>query len=261
MKKMQIIIFILALICFLGSAGYLGKYFWERHTSAKNMDDIRSLLVEETKISENQETDGDDSAKILLRYSRLHEANADFAGWIQIPDTTIDYPVMYVKGDNDTYLHSNFNKEYDAGGVPFIDGYCSLEPVSDNLIIYGHHMNDNSMFQPLMNYKEKDFYETHKTISFDTLKARGTYQIVAVITAKALAEDEEGFRYYGQTEFSDESEFNSYMDNIQQLQLYDTGETAVYGDKLITLSTCEYSQEDGRLAVIAKKIDDPKSND
>ena len=126
-------IFIIALICFLGSAGYLGKYFWERHVSAENMNDVKSLLVEETPIS-GETTAESDSNEILPRYARLYEENPDFAGWIQIPDTTIDYPVMYVEGDNDAYLHSSFNKEYDAAGVPFIDGYCSLEPVSDNLI-------------------------------------------------------------------------------------------------------------------------------
>ena len=251
MKKMQIIIFVLALICFLGSAGYLGKYFLERHASKQNMDDVKSLLVEETGTSETKTDEND----ILIKYSQLHKENPDFAGWIQIPDTTIDYPVMYVKDDNETYLHANFKKEYDAGGVPFIDGYCSLEPVSDNLIIYGHHMNDNSMFQPLMNYKDKKFCDAHQTIRFDTLKETGTYTVISVISARALAEGEEGFRYYGHLDFSDETDFNNYMTNIRQLQLYDTGETAVFGDRLITLSTCEYSQEDGRLAVIAKKVD------
>jgi sortase B len=253
LKKMQMFIFIIALICFLGSAGYLGKYFWERHVSAENMNDVKSLLVEETPIS-GETTAESDSNEILPRYARLYEENPDFAGWIQIPDTTIDYPVMYVEGDNDAYLHSNFNKEYDAAGVPFIDGYCSLEPVSDNLIIYGHHMNDNSMFQPLMNYKDADYFEAHKTINFDMLREKGTYTVVAVILSRALSEYEEGFRYYGHTSFANEEDFNDYMNNIRQLSLYDTGENAVYGDRLITLSTCEYSQEDGRLAVIAKKI-------
>ena len=103
---MQIIIFVLALICFLGSAGYLGKYFLERHASKQNMDDVKSLLVQETGISET-ETDEND---ILIKYSQLHKENPDFAGWIQIPDTTIDYPVMYVKDDNETYLYANFKK-------------------------------------------------------------------------------------------------------------------------------------------------------
>lgn len=253
MKKMQIIIFILALICFLGSGGYLAKYFWERHVSAQNMDEVKSLLVEEADENDDETTLDENNESVLVRYSKLKEENPDFAGWISIPDTTIDYPVMYVAGDNDTYLYANFNKEWDGGGTPFIDGACSLEPISDNLIIYGHHMNDNSMFQPLMNYKDKDYYESHKIINFDTIRSKGTYEVVAVIVTRSLYVGEEGFRYYGHLDFSDEEDFNYYWENIQAMSLYQTDAVPEYGDKLITLSTCEYSQEDGRLAVIAVK--------
>ena len=160
---------------------------------------------------------------------------------------------MYVPGDNETYLYANFKKEWDGGGTPFIDGACSLSPISDNLIIYGHHMNDNSMFQPLMNYKEEKFYKDHKTIQFDTISERSTYEVVAVIVTRALYVDEEGFRYYGHLDFHSEDEFNYYWDNIKSMALYTADTQPVYGDKLITLSTCEYSQDDGRLAVIAVK--------
>lgn len=254
MKKMQIIIFVIALVCFLGSGGYLAKYFWERHVSSENMDEVKSLLLEDDTI-QIDEVDGEkrDNTNVLLRYSQLYEINSDFAGWINIPGTTIDYPVMYVAGDNDRYLYANFKKEWDGGGTPFIDGNCSLDPISDNLIIYGHNMNDKSMFQPLTNYEEKEFYDDHKIIKFDTVKEEGTYEIVAVILARALTVDEDGFRYYGHLNFADEADFNEYWRNIQQMALYETDETAEYGDQLITLSTCEYSQEDGRMAVIARK--------
>lgn len=250
MKKMQILIFIAALICFIGSGSYLAKYFYERHVSAENMDEVKTLLIdedgEETVLDENNEA-------ILRRYSKLKEANPDFAGWIQIPGTTIDYPVMHIEGDNDTYLYANFNKEYDGGGTPFIEGACSLSPVSDNLIIYGHHMNDNTMFQPLMNYKEEEFYKEHKNILFDTVSERGTYEIVAVLVTRSLYVGEKGFRYYGHLDFDTEEDFNYYWENISAMALYKTDTIPQYGDKLITLSTCEYSQEDGRLAVIAVK--------
>ena len=251
MKKMQVFIFIIALFCFLGSGGYLAKYFWERHVSAQNMDAVKELLDKE---SYEDETILDENNKaILVRYAKLKEENPDFAGWISIPDTTIDYPVMHVPGDNDTYLYANFNKEWDGGGTPFIDGACTLDPVSDNLIIYGHHMNDNSMFQPLMNYKEKDFYEDHKIIRFDTTRAVGTYEVVAVIVTRALYSDEKGFRYYGHFDFETQEKFDYYWDNIQNMALYETDTVPEFGDKFITLSTCEYSQDDGRLAVIAVK--------
>ena len=254
MKKMQMFIFIIALICFLGSGGYLAKYFYERHVSAQNMNEVKSLLVEEADDENNEETIlNENNESILVKYSKLKEENPDFAGWISIPDTTIDYPVMYVPGDNDTYLYANFKKEWDGGGTPFIEGACSMEPVSDNLIIYGHHMNDNSMFQPLMNYKDKEFYEDHKIIKFDTIRSKGTYEVVAVIVTRALYVDEEGFRYYGHLNFNTEEEFDYYWENIQAMALYETDAVPEFGDKLITLSTCEYSQNDGRLAVIAVK--------
>ena len=250
MKKMQVIIFIIALVCFLGSGGYLAKYFYERHISAENMDSVKELLTTD----DNNETILDENNQaILVRYSKLKEENPDFAGWISIPDTTIDYPVMYVPDDNDTYLYANFKKEWDGGGTPFIEGACSLSPISDNLIIYGHHMNDNSMFQPLMHYKDKDFYKKHKTIQFDTVSERGTYEVVAVIVTRALYIGEEGFRYYGHLDFHSEEDFDYYWNNIQTMSLYETDLEPVYGDKLITLSTCEYSQDNGRLAVIAVK--------
>ena len=248
MKKMQVFIFIIALICFLGSGGYLAKYFYERHVSEKNMDAVKELLDnnDETILDENNEA-------ILARYSKLKEENPDFAGWISIPGTTIDYPVMYIPGDNDTYLYGNFKKEWDASGTPFIDGSCTLDPVSDNLIIYGHHMNDKSMFEPLMNYKDPDYYKDHTIINFDTYREQGTYEVVAVILARALYSDENGFRYYGHFDFADEEAFNYYWQNIKSLSLYETLTVPEYGDKFITLSTCEYSQDNGRLAVIAVK--------
>ena len=248
MKKMQMFIFIIALICFLGSGGYLAKYFYERHISSKNMDAVKELLdnSEETIFDENNEA-------ILARYSKLKEENPDFAGWISVPGTTIDYPVMYIPGDNDTYLYANFKREWDASGTPFIDGSCTLDPVSDNLIIYGHHMNDKSMFEPLMNYKDPEFYEKHNIIHFDTYRETGTYEIVAVILARALYSNDGGFRYYGHFNFDNEEEFNYYWQNIKSLSLYETASVPKYGDKLITLSTCEYSQDNGRLAVIAVK--------
>ena len=253
MKKMQVFIFIAALICFLGSGGYLAKYFWERHVSAKNMDTVKELLIDEAHEDEEETILDENNESILVRYAKLKEENSDFSGWISVPGTTIDYPVMYVPGDNDTYLYANFKKEWDGGGTPFIDGACTLNPISDNLIIYGHHMNDNSMFQPLMNYKDKDFYEDHKIIKFDTTRAKGTYEVVAVIVTRALYVDEEGFRYYGHLNFNTEEEFNYYWENISAISLYETDSIPEYGDKLITLSTCEYSQDDGRLAVIAVK--------
>ncbi len=270
MKKVQIIILIAALLCFIGSAAYLGKYFWDRHVSAQNMNSVRELLSDDEDINgptasiNDPDTASNESAVpetpartaegILKKYSRLHEANPDFAGWVTVDGTRIDYPVMYVAGDNDTYLHHNFDRAYDENGVPFLDGACSLNPDSDVLIVYGHHMNDNSMFASMTDYKDEAFYKKHPYIKFDTIWQEGTWEITNVILARALYDNEEGFRYYGTINFLDEADFNEYMYNINILSLYNTGVTPKYGDQLLILSTCEYSQENGRMALIARKI-------
>ena len=101
-------------------------------------------------------------------------------------------------------------------------------------------------------YKSKSFYEEHKTIHFDTLTQQGEYEIVAAF--KTVAYSSEGFRYYDFVRAESEEEFNAYVETCRELALYDTGVTAEYGDRLITLSTCEYSAANGRLVVVAKLL-------
>ena len=108
------------------------------------------------------------------------------------------------------------------------------------------------MFGALESYKDKDFYEEHKSIQFDTLTEQAEYEIVAVF--KTVAYSSEGFRYYDFVDAEDEKAFDEYVSKCKEFALYDTGVTAEYGDRLITLSTCEYSAQNGRLVVVAKKI-------
>lgn len=253
------IILVLAIVCFLGSGGYLLKYYWDGWQKEKDMQDLHELILDETEISQPVEesssageSSGDRQAA-SNRYEKLLEANEDFAGWIEIEGTKISYPVMYTPDDPEYYLHRNFEGEYEYSGLPFIDGACSLDPRSTNVIIYGHNMKNDTMFSHMLDYKDEDFYKEHPYITFNTIYGDGEYEIVSVILARALYDDEDGFRYYGMIDPANEEEFNEYMNNIHALELYDTGVDAVYGDELLTLSTCEYSQENGRLAIVAKK--------
>lgn len=208
---------------------------------------------------------------ILNQYEDLYNQNNDFAAWINIPGTNIDYPVMYIKGDVTEfyYLWRNFNKrggktqaEANAAyagnaGSLFIDGRNDLDPDrSDNIIIYGHNMKAGTMFAQLMKYTDKSFYETHKYIQFDTIYSEDTYEIVAVIKSWVENAPEGYFKFYNYVNFKNQATFNYYMDNIYQMALYDTGVKAEYGDELITLVTCRNSWEHDydRLAVIAKRI-------
>ena len=123
---------------------------------------------------------------------------------------------------------------------------------SDNLTIYGHRMRDRSMFAQLDLYMDKSFWEENPYIYFDTLKEMHTYKIIAVFTTSGTAG--QGFAYHQFVDAKTEEDFDSFVNSVKRLSLYDTGLTAQYGDKLISLSTCEYSINNGRLVVVAKRV-------
>lgn len=191
------------------------------------------------------------------KYAAVYEQNSDFIGWISIEDTKINYPVMQTPGNKDFYLKHAFDKSYSEYGVPYMQENCKLG-LSDNCVIYGHHMQDGSMFADLCKYESEDFYKEHKTIHFDTLAGFGEYEIVCVFKTAAYSAD--GFKYYHFVDAADAAEFNSFLSTCQSLALYDTGVSAEYGDKLITLSTCEYSRSNGRMVIVAKLVQ-PAANE
>ncbi len=254
-------ILVLAILCFLGSGGYLLKYYLDGWQKEKSLSDLHDLIIDEGEHAADSESGGESGADessgkktaASNRYAKLLEMNPDFIGWIEIEGTKISYPVMYTPDDPEYYLHRNFEGEYEYSGLPFVDGSCSFEPRSTNIIIYGHNMKNDTMFSHMLDYKDEDFYKEHPCITFNTIYGDGEYEIVSVILAKAFYDGEEGFRYYGMIDAASEEEFNEYMDGIHALELYDTGVDVSYGDELLTLSTCEYSQENGRLAIVAKK--------
>jgi sortase B len=113
-------------------------------------------------------------------------------------------------------------------------------------------MRSGNMFHDLFKFRDKSFWETHKTFTFDTIIEQHTYEVVAVF--KTTASVGKGFAYHLFVNAVDEAEFDKYISTCKKLAFYDTGVTAEYGDKLITLSTCEYSQVNGRLVLVAKRI-------
>jgi len=188
--------------------------------------------------------------KETINFKKLYELNNDFVGWLKIENTNISYPVMQTENSRKNYyLRKNFYKEYSQLGTPYIAEYCNIQ-TSDNVIIYGHHIKNNQMFGELEKYKKKEFYKSHKIISFNTINEKANYEIVAVFKTVAYT----GFEYYKFVNSSSRQEFDTFIQKCKELSFYETKNTAKYGDKLITLSTCEYSNKDGRLVVVAKKI-------
>ena len=226
--------------------------------SARNAEKAFAHLAEvvelvgepEGKTPKRKNPEGENQSP-LEQYQELFQQNNELAGWVSIDGTNINYPVMYTPEKPDFYLKHNFEKAYSAYGVPYIAEHCSPFEPSDNILIYGHHMKNGSMFTGLLEYEDKAFYEKHKTISFDTLTEQADYGVIAAF--KTTVYDEAGFPFYLFADAETEKAFQDYVDACQSLSLYDTAVTAKYGDKLVTLSTCEYSQKNGRFVVVAKK--------
>lgn len=190
---------------------------------------------------------------VLDEYKTLYGKNKKLIGWLKIDDTIIDYPVMQTS-NNEYYLDHNFNQEYDKNGSLFLDCDCTVYPQSNNLIIYGHHMKSGKMFGQLQKYAKESYGKEHEFIQFDSIYEKGTYQVMYVFRSQVYSEDDLVFKYYQFINANSEEEFNSYMKEMGAMSLYDTGVTASYGDSLLTLSTCDHSQEDGRFVVVAKRI-------
>lgn len=178
----------------------------------------------------------------------LRAQNRELAGWITVPGTVIDYPVMQTEKDDDFYLTHNFSCGRDRHGTPFADVNCSTGE-SDNLIIYGHNMKDGTMFAGLMNYRDSSFCEKNGPVMFYTPQRTMSFEVFCVMVISA--KEAEDFPYYQYTDFKDESEFSRYLQNCSHYSVW-SGKMPEYGEKMLTLSTCEYSKEDGRLVVMAR---------
>ncbi len=233
---------------FLVAAFMVGKYFYDAQKSEKQFNALEQMIVapppvvEETPMPEEEFT----PAK---QYGALYEQNNDFAGWISLEGTVLNYPVMQTVENPNYYLRRGFDKTYDYYGVPYVAEHCDLK-TSDNVVIYGHHMDNGTMFSPLKKYVYKDFWNAHPTLRFDTMEEFGTYQVFAVFKIKAS----DSFAYHMFADAANAAEFDAFVSECKSRSRYDTGITPVYGDRLLTLSTCEYSQTNGRLVVVAKKI-------
>lgn len=221
----------------------------EKLQTVENSEDIDIKKAEQQQENNNKKV-------ILSKFQKLYQENSDLAGWIKIEDSKINYPVMQNADDALFYEHRNWNKEYSISGLPFIDKRCVIEN-SNNLIIYGHRMKNGTMFSELGQYQNETFYKEHRIIKFDTLYEKREYKIIGVFLSKVYYDEEvpdDAFEFYNYTNLNSEEDFEKYIENVKENCLYDISENAEYGDELITLVTCNYHTNNGRLVVVAKKI-------
>lgn len=175
--------------------------------------------------------------------------NSDFIGWLQIPGTKVDYPVV-LTNDVDYYLDHTFNHQENIIGCLFSLGKSDYSAPSRNIAVYGHHMRrsrSTTMFQPLHEYKNADFRKSHADIYFDTRYGFRSYTVFAVINKRESDWDASA------ADFASESDYQAFLDRAMEWSLYDTGVQVSTDDHILTLITCDrnYHSDDGQLVVMA----------
>ena len=241
MRKIVYTIITILLISLVLISSYL--IFKEKKQNEKQENTFEDLIEIVEENIENQE-----ERKIDI--NKLYEENKDIVGWLKIDNTTINYPIMQNINDPNYYLHRDFYKNYSSYGTPYMAKQCNLN--SDNIVIYGHHMKNNKMFGKLEKYKSKDFYNNHKIITFTTLEKEYSYEIFAVF--KTTVYTKNTFRYYENINFENKKMYDDFINICKDKSLYQTGIEIKDKEKLITLSTCEYSNKNSRLVIVARKI-------
>ncbi len=267
-KKRHLFIFMLVTVAFISFAYLSIYYFFSKRTSDtyEELKTIKENSIQKDKGEPLEDepvvihyTDDDVSVPdVLPEYKNLLNRNKKLIGWIRIADTSngevfLDYPVMQTT-DNEYYLDHNLDQEYDKNGSIFMDKDCDVIRQSTNYILYGHHMKSGNMFGRLDKYEKEAFYENHKIIEFDTIYEKAEYEVMYVFRSHVFSEEEIAFKYYQFIDAGSETEFDSYMNDMNDMSIIDTGVTASFGDHLLTLSTCDYQEKNGRFVVVAKKI-------
>lgn len=264
-KALYIFGITLLVISFLASSVYLATYFLQGKKQADRYDQLSTTIqdaqqnvtrvTDPTQPEETEATQPTEPGekKMLPGLDELYRENPDLVGWITIEGTKLNYPVMQTSVDNaNYYLYRDFDKQDANRGSIYAREECDIFAPSDNITLYGHNMKDGSMFACLGEYYEKDFWRDNSLIFFDDLYNYHVYKIFAVF--KTSASIGEGFAYHRFENAANEEEFNAFVSECKQLSFYDTGITPVYGDKLICLSTCEYTLDNGRFVVAAVRI-------
>ena len=272
-------------ICVLAAVACFGYFTYEdylENQSALEMKRLQEMqnmtghYIEEESFSQQQEkpdTQPEEAAsdqseqetpvqpekqpELLPEYREIYAENNDLAGWLQIDGTVINYPVLQSDTEEDSqfYLTHSFAKKKDKNGSLFMDYRNDFVNRDTNIIIYGHNMKSGAMFGTLKKYLEKGYLEAHAKIRFDTIYERGMYEVIGAFLSEVSYQDEYTFRYYNFLNAGSESEFEAFRVNVMQLDALKKGTLdAKYGDQLLTLSTCSSYTDEGRMFIIAKRI-------
>lgn len=268
------LILIAASLTFIITAGFLVDYLFIQPAVNDNivagLRDTISTAEPRRPVNE-QPTDADGNAEETPKSSKdwdsIKEINEEIVAWLQIPDTQIDYPVLYHEGDDiddQYYLYKDAYGNYSGYGSLFIDYRSTGDVDAKNVIIHGHHMRDGRMFENLMGYGtysgNLDFYKEHPIIYFDTPDGDADWKIISIYKTNTLDEHGEYFDYLTGS-FNSDAEFMNYVYLIRERSLINCPVDVNEDDQLLSLSTCSYEYSEFRTVVVARKCRPGESSD
>lgn len=231
MKRMiNNILLIICIFIFCISTWKLYGYY---RSYKKAKDTYSKIAKENVKISKNERK---------IDFKKLKSQNQDIAGWIYIRGTTIDYPIVQGK-DNEEYLHQDFNKKKSSSGTIFLDNNCKKDFTSDNNIIYGHHMKNGTMFVQLLKFREKSFLKKHNEIMIFTPDRTIHLKVISAYAQKAQNKIS--------VTFANDKQKKAYIKKIESMSEQTIKTSRINDSHIYTFVTCSYEGEDNRTYVHA----------
>ena len=231
MKRMiNNILLIICIFIFCISTWKLYGYY---RSYKKAKDTYSKIAKENVKISKNERK---------IDFKKLKSQNQDIAGWIYIRGTTIDYPIVQGK-DNEEYLHQDFNKKKSSSGTIFLDNNCKKDFTSDNNIIYGHHMKNGTMFAQLLKFREKSFLKKHNEIMIFTPDRTIHLKVISAYAQKAQNKIP--------VTFANDKQKKAYIKKIESMSEHTIKTSRINDSHIYTFVTCSYEGEDNRTYVHA----------
>lgn len=196
------------------------------------------------------ESDDDKTQTVSTHDSdALTGANADYFGWLTIPDTVISYPVMYSPGNPERYLHMDFYGNYSFSGTPFLDARC--DPNDGNLIIYGHNMTNGTMFGSLKRFRDRAYLAAHPYLYLEQADGVHVFETIAAVTIP------KNDPWYCFLKAANAEEEKQWVADLREKPGLHVGSTPENGEPLLTLSTCNGANRSERMIIVAKEVVTP----
>ena len=257
--KIRLIALGVCLIVFLASLIYIVNNKLQSVNNGKLSEELSGLYDPDATTGLKVEGYPED---YIPGFEALYLRNPDIAGWVKIPDTKLDYAVMQAE-DNDKYHRTDIDLKPNDWGIPYVDFRVDQSKPSFNTVIYGHNMGDGTMFGYLQAYKKLSYYQQHPLISYNSVYRKDMYKIFAVVVCKA---DDPDFDYHNFIDSDDDAAKNEYIEKIMERSIIKTTVDVKATDRLLTLSTCDYTFRDpdtnkliARLVIFSRAVREGES--